>query len=104
MVQPQNDEVFFAVNSVSVKLVIEPFLQPNHRIEVLLNGAADPDWPEAAMNYTFSGLFRGSYTLAVRVMDANGRAVCSGPVSNFHIRQPSSLSPQSPQRPPAPTN
>ncbi len=103
VVQPKNDEVFFAVDSVSVNVVIEPYLQPNHHIQVLLNGAPDPDWPEAAMSYTFTGLFRGSYTLAVRVVDANGRAVCSGPVSNFHIRQPSILSPQSPQRPqPAP--
>lgn len=102
--QPPNDEVFFAVSSVSASLTIEPYLQPGHRIEVLLNGAPYPQWPEGALSYTFTGLNRGSYTLTLRVVDANGRSVCAGPVSNFHVRQPSVLSPQSPQRQQAPQN
>jgi hypothetical protein len=102
--QPPNDEAYFAVDSVSVSLAIEPYLQPRHRVEVLLNGTPYADWPAGALSYTFTGLYRGSYTLAVRVLDANGRTVCTGPVSNFHLRQPSILSPQSPQRPQAPSN
>ena len=102
--QPPNDESYFAVDSVSVSLAVEPYLQQGHRIEVLVNGAPNAEWPEAAVNHSLTGLFRGSYALTVRVVDANGRAVCSGPVSNFHIRQPSILSPQSPQRPPTPRN
>jgi hypothetical protein len=61
-------------------------------------------WPAAGLAYTLTNLYRGSYTLTVRVVDAGGRAVCTGAVSSFHIRQPSVLSPQSPQRPPAPKN
>jgi hypothetical protein len=102
--QPPNNESFFAVDSVAATLTIEPFLQPNHRIEVLLNGASLAQWPEDSPSFTLTGLFRGSYTLAVRVLDANGRTVCTGAVSNFHIRQPSVLSPQSPQRQQAPPN
>jgi len=102
--QPPNDEVYFAVNSVAANLVVEPYLQPGHRIEVLLNGAVHKEWPSDALSYTFTGLYRGSYTLAARVLDANGRTVCSGAVSNFHIRQPSVLSPQSPQRRQTPQN
>jgi hypothetical protein len=97
--QPQNDEVFFAVNSVSAAVAIEPNLQKGHRVEVLLNGAPYAEWPADALSHTLSGLNRGSYTLAVRVLDANGRTACSGPVSNFHVRQPSIYSPQSPQAP-----
>jgi Domain of unknown function (DUF4124) len=97
--QPQNDASFFAADSVNASLEIEPALQPGHQIQVFLNGAAYPQWPAAAMSYTLTGLFRGSYTLAVRVLDDNGRTVCSGPTINFYVRQPSVLSPQSPLRP-----
>lgn len=102
--QPANDESFFAVNTVSASVVIEPYLQSGHRIEVLLNGEPHEEWPPEGTTYTFTGLYRGSYTLAVRVLDANGRTVCSGAVSNFHVRQPSVLSPQSPLRQQAPQN
>jgi Domain of unknown function (DUF4124) len=102
--QPTNDQVFFAVDSVAARVVIEPPLQPGHRIQVLLNGEVNADWPATAVNYTFTGLYRGSYTLTVRVVDAGGRVVCTGAVSSFHIRQPSVLSPQSPQRQQAPQN
>jgi hypothetical protein len=44
-------------------------------------------------------LNRGSYTLAVRVLDASGRTVCASPIVNFHVRQPSLLAPG--RRPPA---
>lgn len=102
--QPPNDEVFFAVNTVDASLAIEPYLQDGHRIEVLLNGAPYPGWPAKALNHTFTEIYRGSYTLAVRILDAAGRTVCTGMVSNFHVRQPSILSPQSPQRQQAPAN
>ncbi|HMA12536.1 MAG TPA: hypothetical protein VKO83_11650, partial [Steroidobacteraceae bacterium] len=73
--------------------------QPGHQVQVLLNGRADPDWPATAISRTLVNLFRGSYTLAVRVLDENGRAVCTGPTINFHVRQPSVLAPG--RRPPA---
>jgi hypothetical protein len=104
VVQPQNDSTFFAADSVGAGILIEPYVQQGHHVEVLFNGTPFRDWPAGALNYTFTGLYRGSYTLAVRVLDASGHAVCSGPVINFYIRQPSVLSPQSPQRPPAPRN
>lgn len=97
--QPKNGETFFSVDSVGVSLAIEPPLQPGHRIQVFLNGAVYPQWPDSATSYTLNGLYRGAYTLAVRVQDDNGRTRCSGPTSNFYVRQPSVLSPQSPLRP-----
>jgi hypothetical protein len=100
--QPENDQVFFAINSVDASVAVEPYLQPGHRVQVLLNGSPYAKWPESATGATLTDLNRGSYTLAVRVVDANGRALCTGPVINFHVRQPSIYSPQSPQAPKAP--
>ncbi len=99
---PQNDAVFNNVDSVSASLAIEPAVQAGHQVLVLLNGGAYTDWPEGATSYTLTGLFRGSYTLAVRVLDENDRALCTGSAINFHVRQASVLSParQQPPKPP----
>ncbi len=98
---PANDQVFNAVNAVDVSLSIEPQLQPGHQVQVLLNGRIDPDWPPTAQAHTLVNIYRGSYTLSVRVLDANGRPLCTGPVVNFHVRQPSLLAPgRKPQKKP----
>jgi len=96
--QPESDEVFFAVRSVNVSLAVEPFMQSGHHIQLLLNGVAYPKWPDAALSATLTDLDRGSYTLGVRIVNEDYLTVCTGPTIKFHMRQPSVLSPQSPQR------
>lgn len=96
---PTNDQVFNNVDSVAASVTVEPDLQGDYQLQVLLNGRPDPDWPAGAMSRTLLNLYRGSYTLSVRVLDLNGRAVCTGPTINFHVRQPSVLAPG--RRPPA---
>jgi hypothetical protein len=96
---PANDQVFNSVNPVDVAVSVEPGLQGDYRLQVLLNGIEDQDWPAGALSRTLVNLYRGSYTLSARVLDLNGRAVCTGPVINFHVRQPSILAPG--RRPPA---
>jgi hypothetical protein len=91
--QPANDAVFNSVDSATASVTIEPALQPGHQLLVLLDGGAYTDWPAGAQSHTLTGLFRGSYTLAVRVLDGNDQTLCTGPVVNFHMRQPSVLSP-----------
>ena len=96
--QPPNDETFFAVRSVNVTLAIEPSLQKGHRIQLLLNGTAYPNWPDTSLADTLTDLDRGTYTVGVRIVNEDYLTVCTGPVIKFHVRQPSVLSPQSPQR------
>jgi hypothetical protein len=96
---PTNDQVFNNVSAVDVGIALEPALQADHQLQVFLNGRADPDWPAGALSRTLVNLFRGSYTLSVRVLDFNGRALCAGPTINFHVRQASLLAPG--RRPPA---
>jgi len=91
--RPANDEVFNSVNAVTATVALEPGLQDGQRLQVYLNGALYPQWPSGVQTYTLQELYRGSYTLSARVLDANGTALCSGPAINFHIRQPTLLSP-----------
>jgi Domain of unknown function (DUF4124) len=90
---PDNDQVFMGVNAVQAAIAVEPIVQAGHRLQVLLNGVPDPQWQAGAVSRTLEGLFRGSYTLRVRVVDAGGNELCAGPVVNFHVRQPSLLAP-----------
>ena len=96
---PENDQIYRAGNSIDANLTIEPELQAGHFIQVYLNGAIYQDWPETDLAFVLNGLSRGSYTLSVRVLDGNDRTLCTGPAINFHVQQPSILSPA--RKPPA---
>jgi hypothetical protein len=96
---PLSDETFRGVQPVEVKLSIDPGLRTGHRIQLLFNGVARLDWPPSSTSFTLPEVFRGSHTLAVRIVDQNGQVVCSGPSSTFHLQQVSVLSPASPLRP-----
>ncbi len=97
--RPANDMTFNAADAVIASVAIEPVLQSGHRLQILLNGSVHPQWTGTTTTYTFAGLYRGAYTLAVRVLDVNGGTVCSGPAINFYIQQPTLLSPA--RQPPA---
>lgn len=96
---PANDQVFNNIRTVEVTVAVEPGLRGDYSLQVLLNGRPDPDWPAGALSRTLVDLYRGSYTLSARVLDLNGRAVCTGPTVNFHVRLPSLLAPG--RKPPA---
>ncbi len=89
---PSNDEVFHAPDAVNARVDVEPALQAGHHLQVLLNGSVFREWPGNQFAYTLN-LYRGSYTLNVRIMDANGRVLCAGSAVTFHVQQPSVLSP-----------
>lgn len=93
VVSPARDETFHSVQAVNIRLDVEPALQPGHRIEVQVNGVRLTDWPANALDYTIPEVFRGSHTVQVRVLDADGTVVCTGQPLTFHLRQQSVLAP-----------
>jgi hypothetical protein len=90
---PTNDETFQNPQNIAVAIEVDPALQAGHRIEVLLNGARVPEWPATSLSHTLIEVFRGSYTVNVRIVDAQSRPLCNGPASHFHVRQPTVNSP-----------
>jgi hypothetical protein len=69
-------------------------LQPGHTVVFFVNGnrrAAE------GTSVELSNLPRGSYSLRASVLDENGSAVITSAQTTFHVRMPSTLSPQSPQ-------
>lgn len=99
--RPANDTTFHGEEVITAAVEIEPLLMSGHRLQVTLNGSVYPQWTGTNTTYTFPRMDRGSYALAVQVLDAKGDAVCTGSAINFYVQQPSLLSPGRQQ--PAPT-
>jgi hypothetical protein len=97
---PAPDQVFFGADAVvNASVDLGGMLQPDHSVVFFLNGNRQP---AEGMTAQFSGLARGSYFLRAAVLDQNGKPLIQSQQISFHVRQPSTLSPQSPQAPPKP--
>jgi len=100
IVSPTPDELYFGADAVvNASVELGGMLQPDHSVVFFLNGNRQP---AEGMSAQFTGLARGSYFLRAAVLDQNGKAVIQSQQVSFHVRQPSTLSPQSPQAPPKP--
>jgi hypothetical protein len=107
IVSPEQDQVFFGADAVvSVQADLSGTLQPDHQVVFFLNGNRRP---APGLSLELSGLDRGTYFLRASILDQNGKPVISSQQTAFHVRMPSTKSPQSPQAPrkpppkPAPT-
>src|SRR5262245_22233415 len=100
IVSPTPDQVYFGADAVvDASVELGGTLQPDHTIVFFLNGNRQPAEGSSAQ---FSNLARGSYFLRAAVLDQNGKPVIQSQQISFHVRQPSMLSPQSPQAAPKP--
>jgi hypothetical protein len=93
---PANDQTYFGDDVVAVHLNLAPALKLNQSITWHLNGK-QLEFPPDAVSFSLPRLDRGTYALAATITDQQtGESQTSNSV-NFFVRQPSSLSPQSPQ-------
>lgn len=100
IVSPEPDQVYFGADAVvSVQADLSGTLQPDHQVVFFLNGNRRPA-PGLALE--LSGLDRGTYFLRASVLDQNGKPLITSQQTTFHVRQPSTKSPQSPTAPPKP--
>lgn len=101
IVSPTPDQVFFGADAVvNVSADLQGTLRPDHTVVFFLNGnrkQAD------GLSTDYSGLARGTYFLRASIMDGTGHPVITSQQTTFHVRQPSTNSPQSPTAPPRPT-
>ena len=97
--KPANDETLPNAFSASAAWRIDPPLRPGDRVTLALDGKLVTGLDPTASSYTFSQIDRGTHTLMVSVLDADGRGACQSPALTFHVRQPSLLAPN---RRPAP--
>lgn len=75
---------------VSVEGRIAPPLRPQHRVQLLLDGAATGP-PQVAPRFRLIDLHRGAHGLQLRVVDAAGKVLFVGQPSEFHLLRHSRL-------------
>ncbi len=98
---PTNDQSLPNAFTVSASWQIDPALRPGDRVTLALDGKLLPGVPPGATSFTISPIDRGTHTLMVSILDADGRGVCQSAGVTFHVRQPSLLAPN---RRPAPAS
>jgi hypothetical protein len=91
--RPSSDEVLPNAFSVSTAWQIDPALRPGDRVTVALDGKLLPGVSPTATSFTITPIDRGTHTLVVSILDANGRGVCQSPGITFHVQQTSLLAP-----------
>jgi hypothetical protein len=93
---PAPDQTFFGDDVVAVHLNLNPSLRPNQNITWHLNGQ-QLDFPPNAVSFPLPRLDRGTYALAATITDQQTSESQTSNTVTFFVRQPSALSPQSPQ-------
>ncbi len=94
ILSPAEDEVLWNIGSVlTVKVDVQPGLQPGHRIVVRYNGQTVADWPAEATTHQITEVYRGTHTVAVSVIDAGGNPLAASEPVTFHVKQTSILKP-----------
>ncbi|MDP9010666.1 MAG: DUF4124 domain-containing protein [Pseudomonadota bacterium] len=93
---PVSDQAFFGDDVIAVHLSLAPTLKPNQGITWHLNGK-QLDFPPDAVSFPLPHLDRGTYALAATITDQRTGESQSSNTVTFFVRQPSALSPLSPQ-------
>ena len=90
VVQPESDQTIRDNGgTVSVRILIEPALQPDHTVEILFDGK--PIGSGRATSASITNVDRGSHTVSAVVKDASGKSVATASGITFHLKKVSRL-------------
>ncbi len=84
---PQHDSTIpTGQQTVSVSAKLEPGLRPGHRLQFLFNGKAHGKASRRS-SIQLSELYRGSHTLAVKIIDKQGKALQQSAGTTIHVKR-----------------
>ncbi len=94
ILQPEDQASYFEADAtVSVRLRSEPALAGDDTLRLYLDGESVAG-PPNSLEYTLSGLDRGTHTLTAQIVNANGKEqIRSRPVV-FYIKQVTTIAPR----------
>lgn len=87
--------------NVTVQLEVEPGLQPEHTVRLLLDGAS-VEKPRPTTSFNLQNLDRGEHTLEARILSPEGKVLKRAHAVRFTVFRASVIKPNQPARPPAP--
>lgn len=87
IVAPINDSIIhYDQQNMVVQLVLAPELQPGHRVQFYLDGAAYGR-PVIATSYAMGELERGMHSVSARVVTVEGDTVANSRSVNVHVQR-----------------
>jgi hypothetical protein len=99
VIDPQDDQSFANVDSLTVVVQTDPGLRQGDQIYVTYDGQPLNGSSATGSRFTISPVDRGTHTLQAVVRDSTGTVVCQAPSVTFHVHQPSIANPANPIRP-----
>lgn len=99
VVEPQADQTFANLDSLTVVVQTDPPLHAGDQIFVTYDGQPLNGNSSTGGRFTISPVDRGTHTLQALVRDSDGTVVCQAPGVTFNVHQASVLNPASPIRP-----
>ena len=88
IVSPYEEEVLFNVETqMTMQAAIVPALRPNHFLRLTIDGKDVTDKPVRGSSFRIDGVFRGTHSAQLTVVDADGNTVQQSGARTFHVRQ-----------------
>ncbi len=88
IIAPKPEETFRNVETVNTTTQVQPPLQKNHRLKVMLDGKI---LPGQGLSRTISNVERGAHTLSAQIEDTNGKLVQTATPVQFFMQRTSVL-------------
>jgi hypothetical protein len=93
IVQPQDDQAFANVESLTVVVQTDPQLHSGDKVYVMVDGQSLNGGNPTGPQFVLSPVDRGTHTAQAQVKDSGGAVQCQTPPVTFHVTQPSLLNP-----------
>ena len=88
VVSPAEEETLWNIGTeLSVSIAMTPSLRPAHRIQLLVDGQSVTEEPVRATQFTVGGVYRGTHTAVVAIVDSDGATLQQSEPVTFFVRQ-----------------
>lgn len=85
---PGQDETLWNIEGeLNIAAAVQPDLQPDHTLQVFLDGQALPPADPGATSLTVSNVYRGQHSLRAVILDGSGAVMAESPTVSFYVRQ-----------------
>ncbi|MBV8878044.1 MAG: DUF4124 domain-containing protein [Gammaproteobacteria bacterium] len=93
IVQPQDDQAFANIDSLTVVVQTDPQLHSGDKVYVSVDGQGLNGGNPTGPQFVLSPVDRGTHTAQAQVKDSGGAVQCQTPPVTFHVQQNSVLNP-----------
>jgi hypothetical protein len=102
VVSPAEQETLWNIGgNLNVQVVLEPRLQPNHRLDIVMDGQRR-NLNATSLQLSLPEVFRGLHTIQAVVVDQRGTEISRSPATTFTVQQTSIQNPNAPLARPRP--